>query len=151
MRSQNRRASWLIAFAGAAAFLLGSFVVASFVTDRLRTAGAIALSGAYLYGVLNQVALDLPIEGDIPTSSPLVTARPPPWDLLDSDWIDRELTALVQVKAQEVLVILDAERGEGFVGVLPEDVQREEEVRSHDPRSDRPPPHRNVIPVAVRK
>ncbi|GBC81203.1 hypothetical protein HRbin10_00309 [bacterium HR10] len=34
MRSQNWCANWLIAFAGAAAFLLGSFVVASFVTDR---------------------------------------------------------------------------------------------------------------------
>ena len=70
----------------------------------------------------------------------MVTARPPPRDHHDSDWRDRELTARVQVKAQVVLVFLDAERGEGGGGVLPEDVQREEEVRSHDPRSDRPPP-----------
>ena len=51
MRSQNWRAHWLIAFAGAATFLFGSFVVASFVTDRLRTAGAIALSGAVSFGI----------------------------------------------------------------------------------------------------
>src|SRR6266498_219351 len=63
---------------------------------------------------------------------------PAPRDPVDSNWIDMQYAAVVDMQAQKVLPVRDRERGERLGVVAAEYVQRNEQINTEHQRAGDP-------------
>src|SRR5882672_984318 len=65
-----------------------------------------------------------------------ISSPPSSWHTVDSNWIEYQITIRSDMEPHEIFVILDSQRRKGLIAMPTKEVNRYQQVGSHDERPD---------------